>query len=355
MVLKMNSQYLTFCFVLTLLLPLSLAMNSYHSKQIPAMYVFGDSLVDSGNNNHLRIKGGPNFLPYGIDFGGKSTGRYTNGKTVVDYLAIHLGLPFAPPYLGLSKHQRNKISTGINYASGGSGILPDTNNVNVTSLTLDNQIKFFQRTVKHNLPKLLNEKEKVEKYISESLFVVSTGLNDHFHNRTFCGNRKLALHLLNEFSLRIQRMYSLGARKFFVNNIAPAGCFPAKAVHTRPKGKCDKKINKAITFYNKRLTGVLHELQSKLPGFTFIHSDLYGHFMELRENAMSYGILETWKPCCPNTIYGDLSCRPNTVPCPKRNTHLFFDDHPSQFTNQIYARRCFNEASICQPSGLKLV
>lgn len=43
--------------------------------------------------------------------------------------AMHLGLPFVRPYLDLTNHQRNKISTGINYASGGSGILPDTNNV----------------------------------------------------------------------------------------------------------------------------------------------------------------------------------------------------------------------------------
>jgi len=47
------------------------------------------------------------------------------------YAAIHLGLPFVPPYLGLSKAQRNKITTGINFASAGSGILPETNNVNL--------------------------------------------------------------------------------------------------------------------------------------------------------------------------------------------------------------------------------
>ncbi|CAJ1931791.1 unnamed protein product [Sphenostylis stenocarpa] len=249
-----------------------------HPYTIPAMYIFGDSLVDSGNNNRLGLKGAANFFPFGIDFGGKSTGRYTNGKTVVDHL-------------GLSNQQRNKISTGVNYASGGSGILPDTSNT--TALTLDSQIKFFKSTVQHNLAKLLNDEKEVEKHISESLFVVSTGVNDYFNNGTFRGNRKLALHMLSEFSVRIQRMYSLGARKFFVNNIAPAGCFPSISVRTRPKGKCDKKINKPITFYNTRLPKVLHELQSKLPGFTFIHSDLYGFLMNLRENAKSYGKKKT--------------------------------------------------------------
>ncbi|RHN75508.1 putative triacylglycerol lipase [Medicago truncatula] len=119
----MNTNYLTFSYVLiTLLLPLASSTISYHPKHIPAIYVFGDSLVDSGNNNYLPILSNAKFPPYGIDFGGaKPTGRCTNGKTTVVYIAIHLGLPFVPPYLGLSKAQRNKITTGINFASTGSG------------------------------------------------------------------------------------------------------------------------------------------------------------------------------------------------------------------------------------------
>ena len=88
----MNSQYLiTLSFVLlTLVLPLSSATNSFESydtKKFPALYVFGDSLIDCGNNNHLP-SGGADYLPYGIDFmgGNKPTGRATNGKTVADFL-----------------------------------------------------------------------------------------------------------------------------------------------------------------------------------------------------------------------------------------------------------------------------
>lgn len=91
---KMNTKYLKFCYVLiTWLLPLAIA-NSYHLKQIPAIYVFGDSLVDSGNNNYLPIKSNAKFLPYGIDFGAKPTGRYSNGKTLVDYLGQKTQLTF---------------------------------------------------------------------------------------------------------------------------------------------------------------------------------------------------------------------------------------------------------------------
>ena len=51
----------------------------------PANFVFGDSLVDVGNNNYIVSLSKANFVPNGIDFG-KPTGRYTNGRTIVDIL-----------------------------------------------------------------------------------------------------------------------------------------------------------------------------------------------------------------------------------------------------------------------------
>lgn len=52
----------------------------------PALYVFGDSLLDSGNNNFLPTIAKANFLPYGDDFSQGSTGRFTNGRTVADFI-----------------------------------------------------------------------------------------------------------------------------------------------------------------------------------------------------------------------------------------------------------------------------
>lgn len=86
-----------------------------------------------------------------------------------------------------------------------------------------------------------------------------------------------------------QRLYRFGARKFFVNNIPPAGCFPSSAVHMRPRGSCNTTLNRMITFYNKRLPGVLYQLQSQHPGFIFVHSDLYGFLLEMRTSAHEYG------------------------------------------------------------------
>lgn len=52
---------------------------------VPAMFIFGDSLIDNGNNNDLPSFAKANYYPYGIDFnGGRPTGRFSNGLTMVD-------------------------------------------------------------------------------------------------------------------------------------------------------------------------------------------------------------------------------------------------------------------------------
>lgn len=53
--------------------------------------VFGDSIVDPGNNNYIATIGRANFPPYGRDFpGGIPTGRYSNGKVPSDLLGTYL-------------------------------------------------------------------------------------------------------------------------------------------------------------------------------------------------------------------------------------------------------------------------
>lgn len=58
---------------------------------VPANFVFGDSLVDAGNNNYIVSLSKANYIPNGIDFG-KPTGRYTNGRTIVDIIGRFLYL-----------------------------------------------------------------------------------------------------------------------------------------------------------------------------------------------------------------------------------------------------------------------
>ena len=76
------------------------AKGKYH-----ALFNFGDSLADAGN---LIQNGTPEILatarlPYGQTYFGRATGRCSDGRLVVDFLAEALKLPsFLPPYLSVS-------------------------------------------------------------------------------------------------------------------------------------------------------------------------------------------------------------------------------------------------------------
>lgn len=76
--------------VLVLMLYLQCSINIElvgASPQVSAMFVFGDSIVDTGNNNFLNSIAKANYWPYGCDSPSRfPSGRFSNGKTVVDFM-----------------------------------------------------------------------------------------------------------------------------------------------------------------------------------------------------------------------------------------------------------------------------
>ena len=63
-------------------------------KRPSATFIFGDSLVDVGMNNHLpKSIAKANFLPNGIDYPGHTpTGRFNNGRVLFDFIGNLFGL-----------------------------------------------------------------------------------------------------------------------------------------------------------------------------------------------------------------------------------------------------------------------
>ncbi|KAK1366767.1 hypothetical protein POM88_042328 [Heracleum sosnowskyi] len=82
-----------------------------------------DSSIDSGTNNFLGTLARADRLSYGRDFDThRPTGRFSNGKIPVDFLALRLGLPYIPTYLGQTASVEDMIH-GVNYASAGAGLI----------------------------------------------------------------------------------------------------------------------------------------------------------------------------------------------------------------------------------------
>lgn len=79
---------------LSLLFFLLIQIRSFHAQThdfkkppVPALIVFGDSIVDPGNNNKLATVIKCDFPPYGRDFvEQKPTGRFCNGRIPSDFL-----------------------------------------------------------------------------------------------------------------------------------------------------------------------------------------------------------------------------------------------------------------------------
>jgi len=62
-----------------------------HNESVPAVFVFGDSILDTGNNNYIRTVAKCDFRPYGKDFGkgNQPTGRFSNGLIPSDFIGTN--------------------------------------------------------------------------------------------------------------------------------------------------------------------------------------------------------------------------------------------------------------------------
>jgi len=157
------------------------ATASMASAALPVTFVFGDSLTEVGNNNYMQYSLAKSNYPwYGIDYaGGQATGRFTNGRTIGDIISQKLGISSPPPYLSLSQND-DAVLKGVNYASGGAGILNDTGLYFIQRLSFDDQINYFAKT-KETIKTKIGE-VAANKLCNEATYFIGIGSNDYVNN-----------------------------------------------------------------------------------------------------------------------------------------------------------------------------
>ncbi|XP_026410976.1 GDSL esterase/lipase At4g16230-like [Papaver somniferum] len=165
----------------SLFLPSCLALET----TVPATFVFWDSLVDADNNNYIRTIAKANFRPYGIDFpGGGSTGRFYNGRTIIDIIGEEMGLKdYISPYLAPTT-VGDVVLRGVNYASGGDGILNDTGAIYGT-IIMDAQLDNFASTRDYIISTAyVNDSSMAssKNLLGKAVFFVLMGPNDFIVN-----------------------------------------------------------------------------------------------------------------------------------------------------------------------------
>ncbi|CAK9321824.1 unnamed protein product [Citrullus colocynthis] len=343
---------LSFSFFFLFFFPILFRVSN--SSLVPAIYVFGDSLVDVGNNNHLKLSlAKANFPHNGLDFPTKKpTGRFSNGKNAADYIAEKVGLPTSPPYLSLVSKFRKIINTtpfktGVSFASGGAGIFNETNNLFKQSVAMDQQIVFYS-TVYKNLVGELGSSGAAA-HLSKSLFTVVIGSNDIFgyHQSSDLRNKYSPQQYLDlmasTLESQLKRLHGYGARKYVVGGIGLVGCAPSQRKRSKT-GECDEELNNWASTYNSALKSMLQRLKLELKDVSFSYFDVYQVMSSFVRTPSSYGFTEIKSACCGlGNLKADVPCLPIATFCSNRSNHLFWDlYHPTQQAHQMFANYIFD-------------
>ncbi|KAJ4709283.1 GDSL esterase/lipase [Melia azedarach] len=267
-----------------LLLVLGLQQYWAHGKQqVPCYFIFGDSLVDSGNNNFLLTLAKSNYPPYGIDFPTGATGRFTNGRTTVDVIAEKLGFESYIPSFATARGI--DILKGVNYASGGAGILDESGRNLGERISLNRQMQNHLVSVL-KIVGILGSKDLAVNYLNKCIYTVTIGSNDYINNyflpRFYSTSsqynpQQYAQVLARRYAQQLMTLYSFNARKIALFGLGHIGCTPGEVAMygTNGSSSCVEKINSAGQLFNAELKSLVDGLNKILTDANFTYINTY--------------------------------------------------------------------------------
>ncbi|XP_060201365.1 GDSL esterase/lipase At5g22810-like [Lycium barbarum] len=228
---------------------------------VPALCIFGDSVVDVGNNNNLSTLIKANFPPYGRDFvTHRPTGRFCNGKLATDFTAEYLGFTSYPPAYLSREARGQRILTGVNFASAASGYYNVTARL-FCALTLPHQLKYY-RLWQRKIVNLVGRTQATNIF-SGGIHLINAGSSDFIQN--YYINPLLNRHYSpDEFSDILMQSYSS-----FVQDKGGCGYFkwidPSLEVELlKEKLKEVEEERDTLKYKMKELGGKYDSLKQKL-------------------------------------------------------------------------------------------
>lgn len=297
-------------------LPLLLASAALFTGLLPGrtiaapfqkLYVFGDSLSDTGN----VFNASKQFLGTGAPPSPYYQGRFSNGPVWIDYLAEKLNL--TPTPIAVLPNPQSSESSGIdsvNFAYGGattgtssaiSGAIPG----------LQTQIVEFQQ--------LLADRTADP----NALYVIWMGANDYLSgiNRSNSNGQEPNPSVpVQNIVKAIESLYQSGARHFLVANLPALGETPL----AKQQGQTVvQTLNRLSDRHNQLLSQQLDELQRALPEVDLMRLDIGRLYVQATDNR-DFSDLTT--PCYSRTT--------GTI-CAQPDRHLFWDNlHPTTAAHQ---------------------
>lgn len=272
--------------LLTLLMPLR-ALASGFSR----IYVFGDSLSDTGNVFSLT---GTPPAPY-------QNGRFSNGDIWIDGIAETLErepVPFTTIALVENPAATPAAATaGINFAFGGA----TTGSDDVVPGVLQ-QIDRFARLIPPG-----------ETADGDALYIVWAGANDYLGDRAIDSSQPIA-----NLARAIERLTQLGARTILVANLPDLGQLPA--TRSTPRAETLAALSAA---HNAELAQLVSDLDQRSPEVNLLVLDVNALFQQA---LMGDGFTNVTDACFD---------RATGAVCPTPDTYLFWDGiHPTTAAHQ---------------------
>ncbi|OEL20785.1 GDSL esterase/lipase [Dichanthelium oligosanthes] len=354
-----------------LLLCVGFLTELVHGELAPALYVLGDSQADTGNNNHLELSPlRANFPHNGIDYPGQQpTGRFSNGLNFVDFLGAYTsismcllndgidvpswqsraGQPSSIPF----HHQQHyscrtllHVLKGVNFASGGAGVLDLTNKGQCFSFNYQIERDYFNGYLE--LVQQLGRPQAMA-HLAKSIFTVAIGGNDIILRAlpptvevelpavelSVLSPQSFTDLLAQNLEHQLQRLYELGMRRLFFVGAAPIGCVPLMRELNLLTKECHPGANDMSIQYNAAVASLLRSMSERHPDFRYSF-DTHTALMQYIDKPEANGYAEVKAACCG---LGDKKamyrCDRVSCVCSDRTDHVFWDlVHPTETTSR---------------------
>nr|CAB3449142.1 unnamed protein product [Digitaria exilis] len=314
---------------------MSTASGGVVPPRVPAVIVFGDSTMDTGNNNAIRTPLRADFPPYGRDMPGgpHPTGRFGNGRLPPDLISDALGLPpLVPAYLDPA-YGMEDFARGVCFASAGTGI------DNATADVLE--VEYYE-DYQHRLRAHLG-RSRAAAIIRGALHVVSIGTNDFLENYFLFATGRFAQFTVAEFEdflvagarVFLARIHGLGARRVTFAGLAAIGCLSLERTTNELRGRgggCVEEYNDVAKSYNAKVKAMVRGLRDEFPKLRIAFN--------VEEGCCATGKFEMGIMCNEDA----------PMTCDDADKFLFWDAfHPTEKVNRLMANHTLQ---VCYQEGV---
>ncbi|RVW46572.1 GDSL esterase/lipase [Vitis vinifera] len=258
----------------------------------PAIFNFGDSNSDTGGRSAAISEV---FLPNGETFFGKASGRFCDGRLILDFISTKA--PF-----------KSKVPRPRDF--------------------------------------------------SKALYTIDIGQNDLAYGFQHTNEEKVLASIPDILNCCLEYNYMRKVeRTFWIHNTGPIGCLPYSVIYYQQKPRnldrygCVKPHNKVAQEFNKQLKDMVIKLRAQLPHAEFTYVDVYSVKYSLVSQAKDLGFVDLMNFCCGNYYGYHVECGQKAVvngtvygiPCEHPSRHISWDGtHYSEAANEWVAKAILN-------------